>query len=226
VVRLGVVASTGGSVVARAAAVPCVRDGLAVGQAVRDGGAVTVARDQAVPGHVEPWQGRDHFGAAAATVLRAHGVDAVVVFFTRLLAGPLLREYDGCIYNFHPSLLPAFPGLHGVEDALAAGVLTLGTTVHLVDAGVDTGPLVLQTVLARPAGEPDALVRHRVFEDQCRTLVQLVHWLDEGRIDTAAGTRPVRVRDASYDGTRFVPALEHPDAIDLAVPRPDWLVQG
>jgi phosphoribosylglycinamide formyltransferase-1 len=225
-VRLGVIASTGGSVVARAASVPFVRDRLALVLADRECGAVTWARDNGIAAHVEPWQGRDHFGDQAAAVLRAHEVDAVVVFFTRLLAGPLLAEYDGCIYNFHPSLLPAFPGLHGVEDAHAAGVLTLGTTVHLVDAGVDTGPLVLQTVLARPAGAPDALVRHRVFEDQCRTLVQLVHWLDEGRIDTAAGARPVRVRDASYESTRFIPALEHADAVNLAVPKPAWLPEA
>ena len=75
--------------------------------------------------------------------------------------------------------------------------------------GMDTGEIVLQTAFPVDADADPVAVRHQVFEDQCRSFVQLVHWLEEGRL----GAAPVR-------GARFVPALEHPEAIGLEVPQP------
>ena len=74
---------------------------------------------------------------------------------------------------------------------------------------MDTGEIVLQTAFPVAPGDDPAAVRHQVFVDQCRSLVQLVHWLEEGRL----GDAPVR-------GARYVPALEHPEAIGLEVAQP------
>jgi phosphoribosylglycinamide formyltransferase-1 len=80
-----------------------------------------------------------------ATWLEEHGVDLVVLAgYMHLLTKPFLDRFPGRIVNVHPSLLPAFPGAHAINDALAAGVATTGVTVHLVDEGLDTGPVLRQ----------------------------------------------------------------------------------
>ena len=77
-----------------------------------------------------------------ATWLEEHGVELVVLAgYMHLLTKPFLDRFPGAVVNVHPSLLPRFPGAHAIEDALAAGVETTGVTVHLVDEGVDTGPV-------------------------------------------------------------------------------------
>jgi len=80
-----------------------------------------------------------------ATWLEEHGVELVVLAgYMHLLTKPFLDRFPGRIVNVHPSLLPAFPGAHAINDALAAGVATTGVTVHLVDEGLDTGPVLRQ----------------------------------------------------------------------------------
>ena len=83
--------------------------------------------------------------AATAARLRAAGVELVCLAgFLRLVKQPMLDAYPGRILNIHPALLPAFPGLEAWKQALAAGVAVTGCTVHFVDAGMDTGPVILQ----------------------------------------------------------------------------------
>jgi phosphoribosylglycinamide formyltransferase-1 len=80
--------------------------------------------------------------------LERHGVELVVLAgYMHLLTEPFLRRFPDRIVNVHPSLLPAFPGAHAITDALAAGVATTGVTVHFVDGGVDTGPVIAQQSL-------------------------------------------------------------------------------
>lgn len=106
-----------------------------------------------------------------AALLRAHGVNLVVLAgFMRLVKEPLLTAFPRRIVNIHPSLLPAFPGLRAWEQALAAGVREAGCTVHLVDAGVDTGEILGQArVPIEPGDTPEALhariqaAEHRLY---------------------------------------------------------------
>ena len=89
---------------------------------------------------------REERDLVMATWLEEHGVELVVLAgYMHLLTGPFLRRFPDRIVNVHPSLLPAFPGAHAIADALAAGVATTGVTVHRVDEGVDTGPVLAQT---------------------------------------------------------------------------------
>ena len=84
-----------------------------------------------------------------ATWLEEHGVELVVLAgYMHLLTEPFLERFPDRIVNVHPSLLPAFPGAHAIDDALAAGVETTGVTVHLVDEGLDTGPVLAQEEVA------------------------------------------------------------------------------
>jgi phosphoribosylglycinamide formyltransferase-1 len=91
------------------------------------------------------YDGREARDAAMADWLRDHGVALVVLAgYMHLLTPSFLERFPDAIVNVHPSLLPSFPGAHAVEEQLAAGVAESGATVHLVDAGIDSGPILAQ----------------------------------------------------------------------------------
>jgi phosphoribosylglycinamide formyltransferase-1 len=107
---------------------------------------------------------------AIADWLDARGVELVVLAgYMSLLDAAFIARFPDRVLNIHPSLLPAFPGLHPIQDALDYGVKVFGVTVHLVDEGVDTGPIVLQGALEAP--------RARTVEDVLAQLRPLEHAL-------------------------------------------------
>jgi phosphoribosylglycinamide formyltransferase 1 len=134
---------------------------------------------------VEPkrFADRETFDRAVADFLRDRGIDVVVTAgYMRLLGPAVLEAYGGRWLNVHPSLLPAFPGMHGVADALAYGVKVTGVTVFLVDEGVDTGPVVLQEAIeVRDDDDWDSL-EARVHEVEHRLLPAATAALVEGRL--------------------------------------------
>jgi phosphoribosylglycinamide formyltransferase-1 len=104
-----------------------------------------------------------------------HGVDVVVLAgYMHLLTKPFLDRFPDRIVNVHPSLLPAFPGAHAVADALAANVSETGVTVHLVDEGIDTGPVLRQE---RVPVEPRATLEARIHAVEHRLLPAVVREL-------------------------------------------------
>ncbi len=112
--------------------------------------------------------------------LEEHGVELVVLAgYMHLLTEPFLRRFPNCIVNVHPSLLPSFPGAHAIDDALAAGVETTGVTVHLVDEGLDTGPVLAQEEV--PVEPRETLVErvhaveHRLLPEVVRELCLAAH---------------------------------------------------
>jgi phosphoribosylglycinamide formyltransferase-1 len=107
-----------------------------------------------------------------ATWLEEHGVELVVLAgYMHLLTKPFLDRFPGRVVNVHPSLLPAFPGAHAIDDALAAGVDTTGVTVHLVDEGLDTGPVLRCEELAV---EPRDTLVDRIHAVEHRMLPEVV----------------------------------------------------
>ena len=122
---------------------------------------------------------RDARDAAMGDWLLGHGVGLVVCAgYMHLLRPDFLLRFPGRVVNVHPALLPAFPGAHAVEDALAAGATETGATVHLVDDGVDTGLVLRQEAVAvLPGDTPAALheriraVEHRLLPDVVRELI-------------------------------------------------------
>ena len=115
-----------------------------------------------------------------ATWLEEHGVELVVLAgYMHLLTPPFLKRFPGRVINVHPSLLPAFPGAHAIDDALAAGVETTGVSVHYVDDGLDTGPLIVQKDV--PVEPRDTLVErihaaeHRLLPEVVRDLCLAAH---------------------------------------------------
>ena len=115
---------------------------------------------------------REERDLVMATWLEEHDVELVVLAgYMHLLTAPFLRRFPERIVNVHPSLLPAFPGGHAIEDALAAGAETTGVTVHLVDEGLDTGPVLAQEAL--PV-EPHATLEERIHAVEHRLLPTVV----------------------------------------------------
>ena len=115
-----------------------------------------------------------------ATWLEHHGVGLVVAAgYMQLLTRPFLARFPDRILNVHPSLLPAFPGAHAIDDALAAGAETTGVTVHLVDEGIDTGPVLRQEPVAV---EPRATLVERLHAVEHRLLPEVVTGLLAGSL--------------------------------------------
>jgi phosphoribosylglycinamide formyltransferase 1 len=151
-----------------------------------DAGALLRAESRGVETEVlEPkdFHGREAFDLALADLLRQRGIDVVVTAgYLRLLGPAVLGAYGGRILNVHPSLLPAFPGMQAVADALAYRVKVTGVTVFVVDEGVDTGPIVLQEAIeVRDDDDWDSL-EVRVHEVEHRLLPEATAALVEGRL--------------------------------------------
>lgn len=125
---------------------------------------------------------REGFDLEVASRLREHGVDLVCLAgFMRRLSPAFLRAFPGRVVNVHPSLLPAFPGLEAQRQAFDHGVKVSGATVHLVDEGLDTGPIVLQeAVPVRADDDPESLAA-RILEAEHRIYPRAVRILLEGR---------------------------------------------
>jgi phosphoribosylglycinamide formyltransferase-1 len=112
---------------------------------------------------------------ALAAELTAFAPDLVVsAGFMKLVGPAVLGSFGGRLINTHPALLPAFPGEHAVRDALAAGVPVTGATVHVVDAGIDTGPVVAQRQVAVFPGDDEARLHERIKAVERELLVQTV----------------------------------------------------
>jgi phosphoribosylglycinamide formyltransferase 1 len=132
----------------------------------------------------------------------ALNVDLVVLAgFMELLGPELIGRFAGRIVNVHPSLLPAFAGIGAIEQALAYGVKVMGVTVHLVDEGVDSGPVVLQESFALvPYPRGIAEVEERVHEVEHRLLPRAVKLIAEGRVHPdPENPRLLRIEDGERD---------------------------
>lgn len=104
----------------------------------------------------------------------------VLAGFMKVLPASFVKHYQGRMINLHPSLLPEFPGAHAVRDALAAGASITGSTIHLVDEGVDTGKILRQTQLAIPQGISEFELHEQIKELERDQLVTLVRDIAEG----------------------------------------------
>jgi phosphoribosylglycinamide formyltransferase-1 len=167
-------------------------------------GALARAERAGVPSAVlshRDFADRAAFDAAMVERLRSAGCRWIVLAgFMRLLTPTFLDAFPWRVVNVHPSLLPAFPGAHALADALAYGVPLTGCTVHFVDAGTDTGPIVAQATIAVHDGDDEASLRARVHGEEHRLLVATLQRIAEGRVEVVpgeGGARPrVRTRPA------------------------------
>ena len=137
---------------------------VAAGTDVKGCPAMARAEHAGLPTFAVPladYERREDWNSALAGAIAAHEPDLVVLAgFMRVLGPAVVSRFR--IVNTHPALLPAFPGAHAVRDALAAGVTTTGVTVHWVDEGVDTGPVIAQAAVPVEPGDDEDSLRSRI----------------------------------------------------------------
>jgi phosphoribosylglycinamide formyltransferase-1 len=175
------------------------RDGIEVAAVASDrpdARALERARDAGVPVEVFPagaYGDRDERDLALAQWLDGQDVQLVVLAgYMQLLSAEFLARFERRVINVHPALLPAFPGLRAVEQALDYGVKVFGVTVHFVDEGVDTGPVILQRAIEIPdASSPDEVLE-QLHEIEHELLPEAVRLIAAGAVDFDPGN-PRRV---------------------------------
>jgi phosphoribosylglycinamide formyltransferase-1 len=145
--------------------------------------------------------------AALAETVASFSPDLVVLAgFMRIVGASMLARFPQRIVNVHPALLPSFPGAHGARDAIAKGVRISGCTVHLVDAGVDTGPILAQAAVPVLPTDDEASLQARIQRAEHRLLPAVIDAIARGAI-TLGPAGPALGAALSYDeGALFSPA--------------------
>ncbi len=136
-----------------------------------DAGGIELARERGLDAMALPSQGLDRevYDRRVIAELRARQVDLVCLAgYMRILSGHFIREFPGRILNIHPSLLPAFPGLDAQHQAVAHGVKFSGCTVHFVDEGLDSGPIIQQAVVPVADDDTAETLAARILEQEHR----------------------------------------------------------
>ena len=172
------------------------------------GDAAGLARAAAagIPHHVIAETDRATFAAAADRVLRDAGIELVALAgFMRILDDGFVATWSDRMINIHPSLLPAFPGLHPQRQALAAGVKFSGCTVHFVRVAVDTGPIVAQAVVPVEDGDDEDRLAARILAAEHRLYPLAVRLFAEGRL-TIDGNRVTAAGGIAPDGAMSNPS--------------------
>lgn len=149
--------------------------------------ALERAEEAGIPTEVVPWPGREHrraFTKAIVAAVEAHAVATIVLAgFLRILTDEAIERFPNGILNIHPSLLPAFPGtVHAVADAVSHGVKLSGITVHYVDRGVDTGPIIYQEAVAVVAHDTRESLHARIQKIEHRVYPDVIEMHTTGRL--------------------------------------------
>ena len=151
---------------------------------VADAPGLERARRAAVPTVVRDHKGRkrEEYDAEVVSILQEHDVELVCLAgFMRLLSPAFVRAFPGRILNIHPALLPAFPGLQAQRQAFEYGVKVSGATIHLVDEGLDSGPIVAQEAVPVRSDDTAESLAVRILEVEHRLYPRAVRLLLEGR---------------------------------------------
>ncbi len=141
---------------------------------------------------------KDGYYQSIADELKKRGVDLVVLAgFMRIIGKPLIDAFPNRIMNIHPALLPSFPGLHGQKQACDYGVKISGCTVHFVDAGMDTGPVIIQAAVPVRDDDTEETLSERILKFEHKIYPEAIRLFAEGRLEVAG--RRVRIKDSPPD---------------------------
>ena len=148
--------------------------------------ALTRAAHAGIPTHVvrtQDFENRVDFDAAISKLIEHYAAELIVLAgFMKLFQPPFVRKYQNRIINVHPSLLPAFPGAHPVADTLAYGVKIAGVTVHFVDEGVDSGPIIAQAAVPVLDTDDEENLHNRIQIEEHKLYPKVIKWYAQGKL--------------------------------------------
>ena len=148
--------------------------------------ALEIARGHGIEAlSIDPCEhpGRDAHEKAVIAALDEREVGVVCLAgYMRLVSAAFVQHFEGRLLNIHPSLLPAFPGLHAQRQALACGVRVAGATVHFVDEGVDTGPIVFQSAVTVHPDDTEETLSARILAEEHRIYPEAIRLFADGRL--------------------------------------------
>ena len=131
----------------------------------------------------QDFKNRIEFDAAIAKKIQDYDIDLIVLAgYMKLFQTPFVRQFQNKIINIHPSLLPAFPGANAIADTLAYGVKVSGVTVHFVDEGVDTGPIIAQGAVPVYEDDDEETLHHRIQIEEHKLYPQVIKNYAQGKI--------------------------------------------
>lgn len=131
----------------------------------------------------EDFSGKDSYYLHIAKELKSRNVELVVLAgFMRVVGKPLIKGFQNKIMNIHPALLPSFPGLHGQKQAVDYGVKISGCTVHFVDEGVDTGPIIIQAAVPAYENDTEDSLSERILKEEHKIFPLAIKLFSEGKI--------------------------------------------
>jgi phosphoribosylglycinamide formyltransferase-1 len=139
------------------------------------------------------FKNKEDFDSELVKTFKDNGVELVILAgFMRILTPVFLKAFPHKIMNIHPALLPSFPGIHGQKQALEYGVKISGCTVHFVDEGVDTGPIIIQSAVQVFDDDTEETLASRILKEEHRIYPQAIQLFAEGKIEIKG--RKVRIK--------------------------------
>jgi phosphoribosylglycinamide formyltransferase 1 len=146
---------------------------------------------------------RNDYYKAVVQELRSREVELVVLAgFMRIIGKPLIEAYRDRVMNIHPALLPSFPGLHGQKQAVDYGVRISGCTVHFVDEGMDTGPIIIQAAVPVSFEDTEDSLSERILKLEHKIFPEAIRLFSEGRLEVIG--RKVKIAGAAPDKSSLV----------------------
>jgi phosphoribosylglycinamide formyltransferase-1 len=152
-----------------------------------DAFGITRAKKHGIPVAVvknENFKDKKDYDLELVKILKDNDLDLIVLAgFMRIMTPTFLRAFPGKVINIHPALLPSFPGTHGQKQAFDYGVKYSGCTVHLVDEGVDTGPIIIQSVVPVLDDDTEETLAARILKEEHKIYPQAIKYFSEGKIE-------------------------------------------
>jgi len=154
------------------------------------------------------YRSRDDLFSKISEELKKKTVDFVVLAgFMRIVGKPLIDAFPNKIMNIHPALLPSFPGLHGQKQAIDYGVKISGCTVHFVDEGMDTGPVIIQAAVPVSQNDTEETLSEKILRLEHKIYPEAIRLFSEGKIEVEG--RKVRIKGyAPFDAHMINPPLD------------------
>ena len=148
--------------------------------------ALTRAERVGIPTQVvrtQDFENRVDFDAEISRLIEQYAAELIVLAgFMKLFQPPFVRKYQNRIINVHPTLLPAFPGAHPVADTLAYGVKIAGVTVHFVDEGIDSGPIIAQATVPVLDTDDEESLHNRIQVEEHKLYPKVIKWYAQGKL--------------------------------------------